>query len=123
MAQKPKQKNQPSKNKGGGVGALALLPASPTRAQIKPQVDAVLRAACLTHHQPEPALPIPDTQDLFFDLGLGENIQQALAVAYTQISTSYQGGLPVSQTSARNCETVGNAVNLVHARANGQPAP
>jgi hypothetical protein len=71
-----------------------------------------------THQQ-----PINDAKDLFFDLGLGENIQQGLAIAYTQISIDYQGGLPVSQTSARACETVKDAVDLVHARANGQPAP
>jgi hypothetical protein len=98
-------------------------PASPSRSEIKPRVDRVLNAACATHNLPTHPEPIGDGKDLFFDLGLGENIQQALAIAYTQISVDYQGGKPVSQTSARACETVGNAVSLVHARANGQPAP
>jgi hypothetical protein len=95
-------------------------PPNPSRAEIKPQVDHVLNSACAHAGNPTQPEPIDDSLSLEDDLLIGPNTKAGLAVAYTAISLSYQGGLPVSIADAGGCNTVGDAVNLVHKRANGQ---
>jgi len=94
-------------------------PAKPSRDTIKPQVDHVLNAACAHAGNPTQPEPIDDGKNLEDDLLIGPNTKAGLAVAYTAISLQYKGGKPVSIGDSANCDTVGDAVDLVHDRANG----
>ena len=98
---------------------MSLRPPNPSRAEIKPQVDDVINGACAHAGNPTQPRPIKDNLNLEDDLLIGPNTKAGLAVAYTAISLSYQGGHPVSIADAAACDTVGDAVNLVHKRANG----
>jgi hypothetical protein len=95
-------------------------PPNPARAEIKPQVDHVLNAACAHAGNPTQPEPIDDKKSLEDDLLLGPTTKAALAVAYTAITLQYQGGVPVSISDAGGCDTVGNAVDLVQKRASGK---
>jgi hypothetical protein len=94
-------------------------PPNPGRDEIKPQVDHVLNSACEHAGNPTFPEPIDDKKSLEDDLLLGPTTKAALAVAYTAITLQYQGGVPVSISDAGGCDTVGNAVDLVHKRADG----
>ena len=98
----------------------ARKPPNPSRTQIKPQVDHVLNSARL--HAGNAALPEPidDKLDLSDDLLFGPETKEALAISYTAIALQYQGGKPVSLADAGSCDSVGDAVNLVHKRACGK---
>jgi len=98
---------------------MSSKPPNPSRAEIKPQVDHVLNSACAHAGNPTEPEPIDDNKSLEDDLLIGPNTKAALAVSYTAISLLYQGGRPVSIADAAACDTVGDAVNLVHKRANG----
>jgi len=95
-------------------------PAKPSRDKIKPQVDHVLNSACAHAGNPIQREPIAEGKSLEDDLLIGPETKSALAVAYTAISLHYKGGVPVSIADAGGCETVGDAVDLVHNRANGK---
>lgn len=95
-------------------------PPNPSREEIKSQVDHVLNSACAHAGNPTQAEPIDDGKNLEDDLLIGPNTKAGLAVAYTAISLQYQGGVPVSIADAAACDTVGDAVDLVHNRANGK---
>ena len=98
---------------------MSLKPARPSRAAIKPRVDHVLNET--RKHQGLPQLhePLNDGAGLEDDLDFGPNIKRALALPYSGISTDYVGGIPVKLNDAGACDTVGDAVNLVHIKANG----
>ena len=95
-------------------------PPNPSRGKIKPQVDHVLNSACAHAGNPTQPEPINDKKSLEDDLMLGPNTKEALAIAYSAIALQYQGGIPVSLSDAGGCDTVGNAVDLVHKRACGK---
>jgi hypothetical protein len=95
-------------------------PANPKRAQIKAQVDHVLNSARAQAGYPPVPEPIDDSLDLTNDLLLGPQTKEALAISYTTITLQYQGGRPVSLADAGGCNTVGDAVDLVHKRACGK---
>lgn len=97
---------------------FSLLP-HPSLQVIKPQTDAVLNAACQNNGIATHPLPISNDLTLQFDIMLGPNLITSLAVAYSGISTQYQGGQPVGLAAAGNCQTVGDVANLVYRRANG----
>jgi len=98
----------------------ASKPANPSRAQIKPQVDHVLNSARAHGGNPPVPEPIDDGLDLTNDLLLGPQTKEGLAISYTAIALQYIGGLPVSLADAGGCDTVGDAVDLVHKRACGK---
>jgi hypothetical protein len=98
---------------------MSSRPPNPSRAEIKPQVDHVINAACAHAGNPTQSEPIDDSKNLEDDLLIGPNTKAGLAVSYTAISLSYLGGRPVSIADAAACDTVGDAVSLVHKRANG----
>ena len=95
-------------------------PANPSRTEIKPQVDHVLNSACAYAGNPTHSEPIDDKLSLEDDLLIGPTTKAGLAVPYTAISVSYEGGLPVAIVDAAGCDTVGDAVDLVYKRANGK---
>jgi hypothetical protein len=99
--------------------AATAKPPNPSRAEIKPQVDDVLNGACAHAGNPTHPKPIGDSKSIEDDLLIGPNTKAGLAVPYTKISLQYQGGRPVSIAAAAACDTVGDAVGLVHKRANG----
>lgn len=99
---------------------MPLKPPNPNRDAIKPQVDHVINAACAHAGNPTQPEPIDDGKSLEDDLLIGPNTKAGLSVSYTNISLSYQGGRPVSIAAAAACDTVGDAVTLVHKRANGR---
>ncbi len=51
---------------------------------------------------------------------MGPSRVQQLAVPFTKISTSYNGGLPVGLSDVENLKTVGDAITLVTQRAQGK---
>ena len=95
-------------------------PPNPSRAQIKPQVDHVLNSARIHGGNLALTEPIDDHLDLGDDLLFGPETKEALAISYTKITLQYQGSQPVSLVDAGDCNTVGDAVNLVHKRACGK---
>jgi hypothetical protein len=94
-------------------------PPHPSLQVIKPQTDAVLNAACQNNGIATHPLPIPNNLSLEGDIMLGPNLLTNLCVAYSGISTQYQGGQPVGLQAAGACTTVGSVANLVYRRANG----
>ncbi len=95
-------------------------PPNPSRAQIKPQVDHVLNSARIQAGNPALPEPIDNDLDLSDDLLFGPETKEGLAISYTKITLQYQGGQPVAIADAGNCDTVGDAVSLVHKRACGK---
>lgn len=95
-------------------------PPNPGRPEIKPQVDHVLNSAREQAGNPALPEPIDDKKNLEDDLCLGPRTKQGLATSYTAIALQYLGGLPISLSAAANCDTVGNAIDLVHRRACGK---
>jgi len=134
MAKKPSG-NQPSVGnptpRGGkkAIGAAtrpsrklgiteAKKPPNPPRAEIKPQVIAVIDAEAARNSAPpgnRTRLRAGDeTVILESDLNINLNRRKALSLDYSAISTAYDGGTPVGPTAAGAATTSKAAIDLVH---------
>jgi len=86
----------------------------PSRAPIKLKVLNVI--AAIAHRSKD---SVQESQTLDGDLGLGGTVRAALAVPFTRIAREYPEGKRVTILEARALKTVQEAIDLVHARANG----
>ncbi len=98
--------------------AAASNQAGPTREVIKPQVEQVIRDWAEGWGRPQE--PLKEDHSLQTDLRLFAHHRRVMAIDYTEISLQYPGGKRVSQSSSISADTVGKAIDLVLARANGQ---
>lgn len=87
----------------------------PTRDEIKPLVIEKIQVVT-----EEDELAKIETSNLWDDLGMGPTVKKAMGLPYTKISQKYPGGLDVSMTDAGACTTVGDSIDLVFKRSNGQ---
>ena len=85
-----------------------------SRDEIKAQVLTVLASVALELN------PSREDQLLEKDLGVHDALRSALSAPYTEISTKYPGGKPISSRDAEDLEDVKGSIDLVHARANGR---
>ena len=95
-------------------------PANPTRSTIKPRVDRVINHTCEVHHLPIHPEPIDDSLDLHLDIGFGSVIKAQLSIPLSVISEDYEGGKRVKPADSGGAKTVGDLVDVTHARANGK---
>jgi hypothetical protein len=87
----------------------------PTRNEIKPLVIEKIQAVT-----EEDDLAKNESSILWDDLGMGPTVKKAMGLPYSKISQKYPGGLAVSMTAAGECKTVGDSIDLVFNRSNGQ---
>jgi hypothetical protein len=90
----------------------------PTKQDIAPKVIEILTDTA-RHFGTIPNGGVKQTHSLSGDLNLSPIIIKALAVPYSKISRSYEGGLRVSQDDASKVKKASDAITLVLNRANG----
>lgn len=86
----------------------------PSRKEIKLQV---IQKIAVVMHIPEE--DIKEDHRLKEDLGMGELVKKAMATPYTKISKQYPEGKRVSIREAGALNTVGESIDLVCKKANG----
>jgi hypothetical protein len=67
----------------------------------------------------EPVLAKQEASNLKIDLGMTAALIQAMAVPYSKISQSYDGGIKVTMVDAGKCVKVKDSIDLVFKRAQG----
>ena len=89
------------------------MPETVSRETIRPLVVAKIVAIA------DPPQPPEDETRLFEDLRMGPTVRRAMSLPYTKISRRF-GGKPITMSDAEDLGTVGDSVDLVHKRANGE---
>jgi hypothetical protein len=87
----------------------------PTRKEIKQRVIEKIAAVI-----DEPVSAVSETDKLWEKFGMGPTVRRAMALPYSKIALSYEGGRAVSQADAEKQQTVKTSIDLVTSRAQGK---
>ncbi len=87
----------------------------PSRAEIKPKVIKKLAVIADV-----PISSVTESTRLWEDLDMGTTVRKALALPFSKIAKSYDGGIAIPQSGCADLKKAKDAINLVTKRARGQ---